>query len=793
MDPLVALAAAQGVHDRYVAIGTLEVTAAEAALGVYQFWLAVLEPGNSQRQIIASQAVLVMRGLAETTCDNRWLDLAIDKGRDVLNTDNVLHNDALLSSVASVLSARSRLTGSPQDADEAIMLRRRAVDACAPDDHDRRAALASNLNLELAARTELMEVLLGGAFLSLLDRIKRYEDHRDPSAVLDEQALAEAQFLYEIAKRETGATPILVANALALLHLYRHRAFGSPADGEDLPIALRIFEGVAAQQPDLLPADLLTGPVGYRGRAEAYLTIRRNAVAATPDGHAMRAQRVDGLVDVLWVLVLTKPTMAQLDELIALCRGASADDEGLAANDLSQALRIRYELTGDDTSLDQAIDIGRRALTAVSPQPLLQSTLRSALISALVTRFKLRWDQRDLDEAIAIGERLLTDHTDSSHLSSAGIAFRLRAEFTGAAQDLDEAVRIAREAITGDGSRPLNRAWELSYLSNALFLRFQRAGAINDLNEAIDAMAEAAEVTLNDANRATFLNGLNAMLQTRFLRSGDPDDLDRALHSGERALALTPPDNPTHTAILSTLFNTLHARFGFTQQKQDFDRAYQAATRLADATTPGHPERALRLSNLASLWTSLFQMSRDSGDLAHAVAAARQAVEISDHTLPRRTTSLFILARALAMSDSAHDLHEAVRLAREVARSTAATSRTRASAARLWAHAAARQADWATAFDGASAAVAIIPALVGHDLIRPDSEHLLAELTGLSGDAAAIAINSVGAQDALRLMEQSRGFLWSRLIELHTDLTLLRLVKPSLAERLDQIRVQLSR
>jgi hypothetical protein len=65
MDPIAALAAAQDLYHRYVASGAVEVPATHAALEVYSFWLGALEPDDPQQQVIAGQAVLVRRGLAE--------------------------------------------------------------------------------------------------------------------------------------------------------------------------------------------------------------------------------------------------------------------------------------------------------------------------------------------------------------------------------------------------------------------------------------------------------------------------------------------------------------------------------------------------------------------------------------------------------------------------------------------------------------------------------------------------------------------------------------------------------
>ena len=791
MDALTALAAAQDVYHRYVASGTVEVPTALAALEVYNAWLDVLEPGHPQRQVIGGQAVLVMRGLSAATGDARWLDMAIETGRSVLSAPD---NDALLSGLASVLSARSHLTGSLEDIDEAIELRRRALDGYGGNDPDRRASLVANLDIELSARAELMrQPTLEQRFLALQDRVTRYLIDGEASAVLDERVPAEARQLYEIAKRETGGTPIQIANTLAWLHLGRHQALGHPADGPDLPMALRIFESIAGHEPDLLPPDLLTGldEGGRTGTFEAILAIRRNAVAATPHDHAERVERVNGLVSMLWTRILTTPGTAELDELIALRRGASVDDDSIVPHDLSQALRILYERSGNEADLDEAIDVARRAVAAVSPTAPMRSFLLADLVKALVIRFRSRRDECDLDDAIAFGEQLRAGGARRDQLATVGVALRLRAEITGRTEDLDEAVRIVREAVTADRSLPLDRSQQLSNLSNVLLRRYERVGASGDLDEAIAASSEAAELTLNDADRALYLCNLGAMLQTRFGRRSDWADLDRAVSSGARATALAPPDSPLHTTCLSTLCNTLHVRFRATGEGKDFDWALEIAQQLVAGTPPGHAERARRSSNVASLWTSRFQSTHDVVHLTHAIATARAATDITGSAPPERAMFLLILARALAMSGSTQDSHEALELAREAAQTDSAQTRLRAVAARLWASTAADQADWTTAGDGIREAVTLISSLTGHNLNSTDIEHRLGEFNGLGGEAAAIALNAVGPAEAVCLGEQARAFIWSRQLELRTDLTPVRLVAPELVDSLDSVRAQL--
>ncbi|WP_284744155.1 tetratricopeptide repeat protein [Amycolatopsis sp. RTGN1] len=783
-DALAALAAAQDLHNRYVSSGALDVLQAHAALETYGTWLAALPAEHSQRRVIAAQAVLVMRGLTEATDDQRWLDWAINLGKDALDESNDV---VLQSCLASVLSARSRLTGSLDDIDEAIELRRRVIDGSAEADADRSAALRSNLAADLRMRAELMQQpTMRQRLEALQDRITRYYIHADTTAILEEPALGGAQALYDIAKRETGGTPVEIALALAELRWARHHALGEPADGPDLPTALRIFGSLAGHDPDLLPEELVTGPL--RGSPETLKTmaeIRRKVVATTREGHPEHAQRLDGLVSALWMCIHTTAGTSELDELIELRRASSTGDDAVLLNDLGLALRLRFERGGAETDLDEAVDVGRQAVASLPPGLAGRSALLGNLAAALLIRFRTRRAGRDLDEAIAICE----EH----QLPALGIALKLSFEVTGRIEDLDRAIGLARAAVNSERSRPLNRAQQLSNLSNMLLRRYEQFGIVTDLDNAIAAGSEAAELPLNNADRALYLCNLGAMLQTRFIRGGNRADLDCAERAGTQAHTLAPPKSPVHTTCLSTLCNTLHVRALATGADVDFGRAVDAARQLLNATQPRHAERARRLSNVASLLTDRFRSTQDTAHLDDAVAAGREATEIAGIAPPDRARFELILARALTLTERDSDTAEAMTLARQAAQNASTPARLRALGAQLWAGAAADRADWATAREGILTAVSLLPVLVDHSLRRADSEHLLSELTGLSGQVAAIALTTAGSAEALRLTEQTRGLIWTRLLELHTDLARVRQISPALAERLDMVSRELAR
>ena len=88
----------------------------------------------------------------------------------------------------------------------------------------------------------------------------------------------------------------------------------------------------------------------------------------------------------------------------------------------------------------------------------------------------------------------------------------------------------------------------------------------------------------------------------------------------------------------------------------------------------------------------------------------------------------------------------------------------------------------------------LLPEVAPRQLPRGDQEHALGELSGLSADAAALALSDPDkpADDraglALQLLEGGRAVLFSQALEVRSDLTDLTHRHPSLAARFSLLR-----
>jgi tetratricopeptide (TPR) repeat protein len=202
---------------------------------------------------------------------------------------------------------------------------------------------------------------------------------------------------------------------------------------------------------------------------------------------------------------------------------------------LGGALQTRFQRTGHQPDLDEAITVDRDAVAATPTGHTARPRYLSNLCSSLRARFERTGQQPDLDEAIAVGRDAVaatpTSHTDQpKHLSNLANALRTRFERTGQQPDLDEAIAVGRDAVAATPTSHTDQPKHLSNLANALRTRFERTGQQPDLDEAIAVGRDAVAATPTDnPNRPMYLSNLGKALRTRFGRTGLHPDLDEAI------------------------------------------------------------------------------------------------------------------------------------------------------------------------------------------------------------------------------------------------------------------------
>ncbi|PWH18343.1 MAG: hypothetical protein DDG60_00695, partial [Anaerolineae bacterium] len=109
---------------------------------------------------------------------------------------------------------------------------------------------------------------------------------------------------------------------------------------------------------------------------------------------------------------------------------------------------------------------------------------------------------------------------------------------------------------------------------------------LEDLEEAIRVLRQAVASTPPDSpDRPSRLNNLGNGLRDRYGRTGRLEDLEEAIRVLRQAVASTPPDSPDRPSILNNLGTGLRARYGRTGRLEDLEEArnlYRQACSLAE-------------------------------------------------------------------------------------------------------------------------------------------------------------------------------------------------------------------
>ena len=358
-------------------------------------------------------AVLSMR--SERTGQLGDLDEAITVGRQVVAATPEDHRDrgGRLSRLGVALRARFERTGALGDLDEAITVGRQAV-AASPGDHRDRGVMMSNLSAALLVRSgrtgalgDLDEAITVGRQAVAATP----EDHPERAGMLSNLGVALRARL-----ERTG----VLADLDEAITVGRQAVAATPGDHPDLAWYLSNLSAALS---------LRSGRTGALADLNEAITAGRQAVAATPEDHPERAGMLSNLAAVLRArfeptgmmanLLLSLRAwndragiLADLDEIVSILRQAvAATPEGHPAlpkmlSNLSNALRSRFAQTGALVDLDEAVTVSRQAVSATLDDEPSRAIALLSLGAALESRFERTRTPADLDEAVQIGRQV---------------------------------------------------------------------------------------------------------------------------------------------------------------------------------------------------------------------------------------------------------------------------------------------------------------------------------------------------------------------------------------------------
>ncbi|KDR74898.1 hypothetical protein GALMADRAFT_566661 [Galerina marginata CBS 339.88] len=332
-----------------------------------------------------------------------------------------------------------------------------------------------------------------------------------------------------------------------------------------------------------------------------------------------------------------------------------------------------YEQSQSTRDLDDEITAFRYGLEH-TPHANLAMSLNN-LGWALQNRFKQQGAANDLDEAISMHREALllrtAPHPDrSTSLNNLANTLQNRFKQQGATNDLDEAISLHRETLLLCPAPHPDHSSSLNNLANSLQTRFEQWGTANDLDEAISLHREALLLrTAPHADRSMSLNNLGSALQTCFKQRGAANDLDEAISMHREALLLRTAPHPDRSMSLNNLGFALQTCFKQWGAANDLDEAIFLHREALLFRTAPHPDRSMSLNNLATGLQIRFEQWGAANDLDEAISMHREALLLLLAPHPNRSSSLnnlgFALKTRFKQQGTANDLDEAIFLHRE--------------------------------------------------------------------------------------------------------------------------------
>jgi hypothetical protein len=711
---------------RYLATG--DPADLNATVRAIRAAVAACPDGHPDRHLVLGNAGAALQARFEAGGRRADLDEAVANGRAAVSTAPPAPPGALADSqvqLALSLWSRYRETGDRADLDEAAVLARAATTGCTVVD----PATASRLINACTVVAELADLDDDTAYcdeaLAMAGRVVAAHRAGTVDLPMAEVTLGQAMLV----RARLTDDPATRDEAIALLRAGRAAL---PADAPDRFAVMRLLAkalNARAATDDRRESIALNQEIARRARQPA---TRRDAVADA-------VVHLGGMYSQTGDLAWTDRAIATARQALAHARPASAHAHRM---NLAIMLAGRYDVTGRDEDLDEAVDL---AAGAVGGTPVPAFDLNYAFVLQMM--FRRTGEVGPLDLAIAHARSAAAGAADTGDVATlawnaVNINLRLRFMHAGELRDIDEAVEAGRRAVRTAPARSALRGRSINSCSSTLLSRFEATGDPADLDEAIGHAREAVLAGADEpAFRPRYLTGLSTAL---VLRARHLTDLDEAAVAADEAVRILPAEDRYLRQV-----------------------AYTAVGRAA---------------------AHRFHHSHDVADLDRAADAYRQALAEPVGSGPYTAGLLHLAARVLhdrgLVAGQPDDLRAAVRLWTELAELPDAPANYRFVAAAQMARMHAATAAWAPATARYATAIALLPLLVWPGLSRRSQESRLSGTDGVAGEAASCAVAAGQPDQAVTLVDHGRGLLWAQLLETRSDVSGLERAAPELAGRL---------
>lgn len=348
-------------------------------------------------------------------------------------------------------------------------------------------------------------------------------------------------------------------------------------------------------------------------------------VTALPDDQNARGAALTSAIEMLAPCFITD--LDPLPEpLIPMLADASA---GVASDLLVQA-----ETRTAPAFQSFVVGLWQRITAATTVDHPAHAGRLASLSGALQFRFNQTRSAEDLHEAIRL-KRVAVTLFDAGTpmrgwlMNNLCLLLRSRHLRSGMLEDLDEAVRAGEESVRGTPEKDATRAGRLNNLGLALRTRFELYGVLADIEEAVRACRSAIECTHLGPTPPLYLSNLGRALLMRFRHNDAEPDLDEAVRAAQEAVRTSCSDEPAEFRgmYLGNLSDALMSRYELAGASNDLDEAIRLACEAARITPPDHPDQAMHLRNASTALRTRYERTSSLLDLNESVAAIRKALD----------------------------------------------------------------------------------------------------------------------------------------------------------------------
>ena len=346
-------------------------------------------------------------------------------------------------------------------------------------------------------------------------------------------------------------------------------------------------------------------------------------------------------------------------------------------------------------------------------------------------------------------------------------------------------------------SAPRRRSEILNLLSNAYFARFEIERSRESLDKAIQLGVEALSDD-QDAHQVEYLTNLASKYRSRAIRYEQKNDIDEALNLSRQAFQIEGPPKRTKIVAVGTLSMIL----------LDWCRLHNADKHLNEAIEKGQQCLSLRgitrtddadmTFHLGECEYEKYLRSKDPQHLKAAISFGQKTLTSCPDWSYK--LAMFLgrvgewLVASLGESDDESHTSEVVRILQRGLNITTAAAIYRIRCGQCLSSLYLQHKNWNKAFETLKQVIDLFPMVSPRALSREDQQFALSQLSGLPGVAASCALLAgVDPAIALETLESGRGIMSTWDVTLRSDLSDLRLAKPAVATKYDDLRQQLVR